>query len=137
MLVPIEVTATCPPDAQTMSIGIEMHYTLGTVWLDDLSVTLSPRRTFLTQPFPLPPGQVWGHLRWQAEGPEGAQLRVDLIDPGDQCPVAFDVQNGQSLDLLNRVTSLSALQVRLTVEPDEAGQYPTISDLRVSTRASG
>jgi hypothetical protein len=134
---PFEVTATCPPDAQTMSIGIEMHYTLGTVWLDDLSVTLSPRRILLTQPFSLSPGRVWGHLRWQAEVPEGARLRVDLIDPGDQCPVAPDVQNGQSLDLLNHVTTLPALQVRVTVEPDEAGRYPTISDLRVSTRPGG
>jgi len=39
--------------------------------------------------------------------------------------------------LLNRVTTLPAMQLRVTVEPDEAGRYPTMADLRLSTRAGG
>jgi len=50
-------------------VAVEMHYTLGTVWLDDLSVTLSSRRILLTQPFLRPAGHSWGCLRWQAQVP--------------------------------------------------------------------
>jgi hypothetical protein len=123
-------------------VAIEMHYTLGTVWLDGLSVTVSPQRAVLTRPFGRPAGQAWGRLRWEAAVPAGARLDADLLQPAETTeggratpayPLALGVADGQSLALLNRLPGIEALQVRVTAEPAEDGRYPILAHVRLST----
>jgi hypothetical protein len=139
---PFNVTATCPADKDRLSVAIEMHYTLGTVWLDGLSVTVSPQRAVLTRPFGRPAGQAWGRLRWEAAVPAGARLDADLLQPAETTeggratpayPLALGVADGQSLALLNRLPGIEALQVRVTAEPAEDGRYPILAHVRLST----